>query len=334
MNTQRPTARTGRSHNDSAEGVRTPDAGTGHSTGNSRPDRTRTGSRGEHGSRSGPEASHMQGHWLLAKLGKRVLRPGGIKLTRRLLAAAEPGPSDRVVEMGPGVGRTAEILLAAHPASYKGVDPNPEGRAQVAAVLEGHPRAEYVVADAAETGLPDASVDLVVAEAMLTIQSDAHKRAIIAEIARILAPGGRYAMHELALRGDRSPDELEAIRKQISRTIKVGARPLTRAAWQDLLGDGGLEVEWTGDAPMSLLEPSRVLEDEGPIGALRFWRTMRRTPGATDRVRAMRQSFRLQSEALSAIGMVARKPAGTGETACDGRTAPTTPSQAGTPDED
>ena len=35
---------------------------------------------------------------------------------------------------------------------------------------------------------------------------------------------------------------------------------------------------------------------------------MRRTPGARDRVNAMRQSFRLQGEALSAIGMVARKP--------------------------
>ena len=70
----------------------------------------------------------MQGHWLLARLGKRVLRPGGIGLTRRLLEAAGPTSTDRVIELGPGVGRTAEILLAARPASYKGVDPSPEGR--------------------------------------------------------------------------------------------------------------------------------------------------------------------------------------------------------------
>ena len=101
----------------------------------------------------------MQGHWLLARLGKRVLRPGGIGLTRRLLEAAGPTSADRVIELGPGVGRTAEILLASRPASYKGVDPNPEGREQVAGILAAHSRqtdAEYVVADAAHTGLPEA----------------------------------------------------------------------------------------------------------------------------------------------------------------------------------
>ncbi|PRC44304.1 SAM-dependent methyltransferase, partial [Mycobacterium sp. ITM-2017-0098] len=30
----------------------------------------------------------LPGHWLLARLGKRVLRPGGLELTTRLLAAA------------------------------------------------------------------------------------------------------------------------------------------------------------------------------------------------------------------------------------------------------
>ena len=261
-----------------------------------------------HGTRSGPEAARMQGHWLLARLGKRVLRPGGIGLTRRLLAAAAPEPGERVVELGPGVGRTAELLLARRPSSYRAVDPDPEGRDQVSAILDEHPDAEYVVADAAATGLPDASADLVVGEAMLTIQSDEHKREIIAEAVRLLAPGGRYAVHELALRGDRSPEELDAVRRSISRTIKVGARPLPLEGWKGLLTGAGLEVEWTGTAPMHLLEPRRLIEDEGLLGAARFWRAMRRTPGARDRVRAMRQSFRLQGELLTAVGVVARKP--------------------------
>ena len=261
-----------------------------------------------HGTRSGPEAARMQGHWLLARLGKRVLRPGGIGLTRRLLSAAAPAPGERVVELGPGVGRTAELLLASRPSSYRAVDPNPEGRDQVAAILDKHPGAEYVVADAAATGLPDASADLVVGEAMLTIQSDEHKRAVVAEAVRVLAPGGRYAIHELALRGDRSAEELDAVRRTISRTIKVGARPLPLGDWRKLLTEAGLEVEWTGTAPMHLLEPRRLIEDEGLLGAARFWRAMRRTPGARDRVRAMRQSFRLQGELLTAVGVVARKP--------------------------
>lgn len=49
---------------------------------------------------------HMQGHWLLARLGKRVLRPGGVELTRTLLARAEVTDAD-VLELAPGLGRVA-----------------------------------------------------------------------------------------------------------------------------------------------------------------------------------------------------------------------------------
>ncbi|PRC61528.1 SAM-dependent methyltransferase, partial [Mycobacterium sp. ITM-2017-0098] len=63
----------------------------------------------------------LPGHWLLARLGKRVLRPGGLELTTRLLAAARIGDAD-VVELGPGLGRTAADIVAQHPRSYVGVD--------------------------------------------------------------------------------------------------------------------------------------------------------------------------------------------------------------------
>ncbi len=199
----------------------------------------------------------MQGHWLLAKLGKRVLRPGGIELTRRLLKAVDIHPGQRIVELGPGVGRTAEILLRSSPASYRAVDPNPEGREQVAAVLAGHPRADYVVADAADTGLPTGEADLVVGEAMLTMQSEEGKRAIVAEAARLLAPGGRYAIHELALRADRGEEEREAARKRLSRIIKVGARRGGVARPPDR-GRAGGRVDRDGpDAPARAPPPHR-----------------------------------------------------------------------------
>jgi hypothetical protein len=37
---------------------------------------------------SGRADDAVAGHWLLARLGKRVLRPGGVELTRTLLARA------------------------------------------------------------------------------------------------------------------------------------------------------------------------------------------------------------------------------------------------------
>ena len=263
---------------------------------------------GVKGERSGPEAGRMQGHWLLAKLGKRILRPGGRALTAKLLEQAKPSGDDDIVELGPGVGATAEVLLRANPRSYRGVDPNPEGRDAVKNILKKHPRADYVVADARDTGLDDASADLVVGEAMLTIQDDAGKNAIVAEAARLLRPGGRYAIHEMAWLPDHTDEERETARRELSRVIKVGARPLTLEGWTELLAAHGLEAEWHDRAPLHLLEPRRIVSDEGLWGALRFWNNARRIPGASDRLKAMRQGFQLQGKLMGGIVILARKP--------------------------
>ncbi|QCT39225.1 class I SAM-dependent methyltransferase [Arachnia propionica] len=254
----------------------------------------------------------MQGHWLLAKLGKRILRPGGRALTAKLLEQAKPAGDDDIVELGPGVGATAEVLLRANPRSYRGVDPNPEGRDAVKNILKKHPRADYVVADARETGLEDACADLVVGEAMLTIQDDAGKNAIVAEAARLLRPGGRYAIHEMAWLPDHTDEERETARRELSRVIKVGARPLTLEGWKELLATHGLEAEWHDRAPLHLLEPRRIVSDEGLWGALRFWNNARRLPGASDRLKAMRQGFQLQGKLMGGIVILARKPGAAG----------------------
>ena len=270
---------------------------------------TQAGVKGE---RSGPEAGRMQGHWLLAKLGKRILRPGGRALTAKLLEQAKPTGDDDIVELGPGVGATAEVLLRANPRSYRGVGPNPEGRDAVKNILGKHPRADYVVADARETGLDDGCADLVVGEAMLTIQDDAGKNAIVAEAARLLRPGGRYAIHEMAWLPDHTDEERETARRELSRVIKVGARPLTLEGWKELLATHGLEAEWHDRAPLHLLEPRRIVSDEGLWGALRFWNNARRLPGASDRLKAMRQGFQLQGKLMGGIVILARKPGAAG----------------------
>ena len=64
----------------------------------------------------------LQGHWVLARAGKRVLRPGGLELTRQMLDALAIRPLDRVVEFAPGLGVTARIVLQRHPFAYWGVE--------------------------------------------------------------------------------------------------------------------------------------------------------------------------------------------------------------------
>lgn len=259
-------------------------------------------------------AKRMQGHWLLAKLGKRVLRPGGIELTERVIEHAKLTDADRIVEFGPGVGRTAQILLAAHPASYIGVDPNPEGADQMQQLLadleDASTKAHLICATAQATGLPDGCADVVVGEAMLTMQSDEEKSKIISEAFRILAPNGRYVIHELGLHPDDLPPEVETqVSRALSRTIKVGARPLTGSAWSALFTDTGFVKAYETTNPMHLLEPQRVIADEGLVGALKFVFNVLRNRQARARILAMRKVFRQNKDYMNAVGFVFVKPA-------------------------
>ena len=246
------------------------------------------------------------GHWVLARAGKRVLRPGGAALTADMLAHAGLADAD-VVEMAPGLGRTAAEIVAAGPASYTAIDRDPQAAARVAAVVGE--RGTVRQGEAADTGLPDASADVVVGEAMLTMQGDKSKAAIVAEAARVLRPGGRYAIHELGV----APDDIDEehytqLRRDLARAIHVNARPMTAAAWRELLEDAGLVVDWVDTAPMALLKMSRNLRDEGPGGAARIMWNVMRDKALRARILEMRRTFTRYEKDMVGIALVAHKP--------------------------
>lgn len=138
----------------------------------------------------------MPGHWVLARLGKRVLRPGGMQLTRRMLEGLRIQHTDEVVEFAPGMGVTARLTLKLEPASYTAVERDQEAAKIVASYLTGA-RQECVVGNALDTGLPDQSATVVYGEAMLTMQTQETKRQIVREAYRLLKSGGRYGIHEM-----------------------------------------------------------------------------------------------------------------------------------------
>ncbi|MEO7166258.1 MAG: methyltransferase domain-containing protein [Chthoniobacterales bacterium] len=249
-------------------------------------------------------AAKMPGHWLLARLGKRVLRPGGLELTRSMLRALDIRPSDEVVEFAPGLGATMRLMLDFHPASYTGVEANEAAADRIASTLTSV-RHKCLVGSASHTGLPDESATVVYGEAMLTMQGAAQKRQIVQEAARILQAGGRYGIHELCLVPDDLDDSIkQEIQSTLSETIHVGARPLTAKEWRDLLRAEGFSVSTEIFRPMSLLRPTRLIQDEGFWGALRFSSNLCRDKDARRRVAEMRRIFKKYRPHLAAIMLV------------------------------
>jgi hypothetical protein len=143
---------------------------------------------------------------------------------------------------------------------------------------------------------------------MLTMQPEEKKRAIVREAHRLLEAGGRYGIHEMYLVSeDLNDDERKAAEKELTGVVHHGVRPLTLNEWRSLLESEGFHVEFASTAPMSLLEPARLIQDEGLAGAVRFAFNLLRHPDARRRVLQMRSVFRRNRKRLGAVTLTAIK---------------------------
>jgi SAM-dependent methyltransferase len=247
----------------------------------------------------------MPAHWLLARLGKKVMRPGGLPVTEAMLAGLAIGPDDDVVDLAPALGITVPLVEAARPASFRGVERG-EREAERARRLAAGGRYECVVAEPEATGLPGGSAAVVYGEACLSLETDATKRRIIAEAARLLRPGGRLGLHELLLTPDDIPAEVKRrIETDLTRTVRVRARPLTLAEWSTLLDEGGFAVRHVTPAPLLLLSPATVIRDEGWGGTAAILGRAARRPVVLRRLANLWRSFHRERDHLGAVAIVA-----------------------------
>ena len=248
-----------------------------------------------------------QGHWLLAKMGKKVLRPGGKDLTLKLIKSLAITPADRVVEFAPGIGFTALKVLENNPQSYTGIELNEEAASDLRKIIKGKFR-NIIIGNASSVPLEDSSADKVYGEAMLTMQADHRKSEIIKEAHRLLRKGGLYGIHELGLTPDGLAEkEKSEIQHELARSIKVNARPLTQSEWVHLLEKEGFKIKEIKTNPMLLLETRRIVEDEGLFRSLKIGFNIIRQPKARKRINEMRSVFNKYKNHMNAIAIVAEK---------------------------
>ncbi|MFD0317869.1 class I SAM-dependent methyltransferase [Streptomyces flavalbus] len=173
--------------------------------------------------------------------------PGGTPLTRWLLDALAPGPADRVVELGAGLGTTARLTLARRPAAYTGVDRDPAAVAALSTLTTaGRAGVRAVRSDVTATGQPSGWATVVYGEGALTPRPERARHQIVREAHRLLDPAtGRYGIHEPCL----LPDGLDAALAAGVAT-GLGARLLTPAGWAALLAAEGFTVTARHTAPL------------------------------------------------------------------------------------
>jgi arsenite methyltransferase len=147
--------------------------------------------------------------------GETVLDLGSGGGADVLISARRVGPSGKAI----GLDMTDEMLeLANANAAAAGVD-----------------NVEFLKGYIEEIPLPDESVDIVISNCVINLSAD--KRRVLAETARVLRPGGRFAVSDVIA----DPDMDEATRADMQEWTGCIAGALTRDEFEQALADAGLE---------------------------------------------------------------------------------------------
>jgi arsenite methyltransferase len=179
----------------------------------------------------GDEASAAPGAAVSASLGCGVPT-----------AVADLHEGETVLDLGSGAG--ADVLISARRVGAGGkaigLDMTDEmlALARANAAAAGVQNAEFLKGYLEEIPLPEASVDVVISNCVINLAAD--KRVVLAEAARVLRSGGRFAVSDVI--ADEGMDE--ATRTDLAQWTGCIAGALTEAEFRAALaGAGFIDVE-------------------------------------------------------------------------------------------
>ena len=153
-------------------------------------------------------------------------------------AVADLHEGETVLDLGSGAG--ADVLIAARRVGATGkaigLDMTDEmlelGRANAAEAGVGN--VEFVKGYIEDIPLSSNTVDVVISNCVINLAAD--KRKVLAETARVLRPGGRFAVSDVIA----DPDMDEATRADMEQWTGCVAGALTREEFTQALSDAGL----------------------------------------------------------------------------------------------
>jgi ubiquinone/menaquinone biosynthesis C-methylase UbiE len=134
---------------------------------------------------------------------------------------------------------------------------------------------EFLKGHIEEIPLPDSSVDVVISNCVINLSTDKSK--VLREVARVLRPGGRFAVSDVVA----DPDLDDGIRRDMAQWTGCIAGALTADQYRSLLKEAGLtaiEVNETHrvhpHAGSAIIRASRPAEPPGgaplPPGVVRL----------------------------------------------------------------
>jgi arsenite methyltransferase len=150
-------------------------------------------------------------------------------------AVADLHEGETVLDLGSGAG--ADVLISARRVGPTGraigLDMTDEMLALARANAAGAPNVEFLKGYLEQIPLPDAAVDVVISNCVINLAADKH--VVLAEAARVLRPGGRFAVSDVIA----DPDMNDATRADMQQWTGCIAGALTQQHYRDALTAAG-----------------------------------------------------------------------------------------------
>ena len=186
-------------------------------------------------------------------------------------AVADLDEGETVLDLGSGAG--ADVLISARRVGPSGkaigLDMTDEmlELARTNAARAGVENVEFVKGYIEEIPLPDNSVDVVISNCVINLAAD--KTKVIAEAARVLTPGGRFAVSDVIA----DPDMDESTRADMQQWTGCIAGALTRDQFESALASAGFEgIEINDTHRVHEHASSAIIRARKPAGTSRIGR--------------------------------------------------------------
>jgi len=142
-------------------------------------------------------------------LAEDIFHPGGEDLTRRTINAMDLPAHATVADLGCGTGTTALMLARDFSLQVSGVDLSAANIERAIERTDTSATVRFIQADAQKLPFEDNELDGILAECSFSLFAD--QAAVLAEIKRVLKPGGKLAITDMAIGGPLPADIAEVI---------------------------------------------------------------------------------------------------------------------------
>ena len=194
----------------------------------------------------------------LRALGKEEIKPGGGYATKTAVTRLELRSNEHLLLIGPGAANTAIYVAMTSRVEAVALVADESQRALCDDVqLSRH--LSQPLGSPENMPLDNARFDAALIESTLADLEPARQAAVLREVARVLKPGGRVALHELAWRQAPTPE----ISSRLREIWGAPVYPHVVRGWWDLLESAGFSSVNAELAVISYFTRKGMETDEG-----------------------------------------------------------------------